>query len=101
MRERFVRIRHAMRVVFLLHGVAAIVGSIENLVREAIGHRFFTAPAGVGDDPTNSESAAPFLMNFNRNLVSRTTDAPRFNFDRGLDVIDGAFENLQRLLAGL
>src|SRR5689334_17267226 len=101
MRESFISVRHAMRVVFLLHGIAAIVGGVENLGREPIRHRFFTAPARVGDNPANSQGTAPLLMNFNRNLVSRTTNAPRFNFDRRLHVVDGAFENLQRLLARL
>src|SRR5690242_14026870 len=101
MGKRFVRVRHTMRVVFLLHGVAAIVGGIENLGRETIGHRFFTAPTRVGDNPTNSQGTAPLLVNFNWNLVGRTTNAPRLNFDRGLHVVDSAFENFQRFFARL
>src|ERR1051326_8760499 len=101
MRERFVRVRHTMCVVFLLHRVAAIVGGIENLGRETIRHRFFTAPTRVGNNPTNSQGTAPLLVNFNWNLVRRTTNAPRLNFDRGFHVVDGAFENLQWLLTGL
>src|ERR1051326_127112 len=101
MRERFVRVRHTMCVVFLLHRVAAIVGGIENLGRETIRHRFFAAPTRVGNNPTNSQGTAPLLVNFNWNLVRRTTNAPRLNFDRGFHVVDGAFENLQWLLTGL
>src|ERR1044072_8667027 len=101
MRERFVRVRHTMCVVFLLHRVAAIVGGMEKPARETIRHRFFTAPTRVGNNPTNSQGTAPLLVNFNWNLVRRTTNAPRLNFDRGFHVVDGAFENLQWLLTGL
>src|SRR4030095_8734548 len=53
MRKCLVRIRHAVRVFFLLHCVAAIVGGVENLGCEAIGHRLFTATSRIRDNPTN------------------------------------------------
>src|ERR1044072_6617852 len=90
-----------MRIVLLLHGVPAISGCLEDLGRETIRHDYFAAPTRVRDNPTNSQGAAPLRVNFNWNLVGRTTNASRLNFDRGLHVVDGAFENLQRLLAGL
>src|SRR6185503_8743150 len=101
MREGFVSVRHAVRVFLLLHRIAAVVRRVENLSRQAIGHRLFTAAAGVGDDPANCQGTAPFLVYFDRHLISRTADASRLHFDRGLHVIDRAFENFQRLFARL
>src|SRR5215216_4906359 len=101
MRKRLVRVRHAVRVFFLLHRIAAVVGRVENLGRQTIRHRLFTATAGVGDDPANCQGTAPFLVYFNRHLISRTADASRLHLDRGLHVIDRPFENFQRLFARL
>src|SRR6185369_12025084 len=74
---------------------------IEYLGRQTIGHRLFTAAAGVGDDPANCQGTAPFLVYFDRHLIRRTADASRLHFNRGLHVIDCPFENLQRLFARL
>src|SRR5688572_18345972 len=96
MGKRLIGVGHTMRVVLLLYGVATIIGGIENLGRETIGHRLFAARTRVGDNPTNSQGTAPLLVNFNRNLISRTTNASGLNFHRRLHVIDGSFENLDR-----
>src|ERR1041385_494496 len=101
MRKRLVRIRHAVRVFLLLHRVAAVVCRVENLGCQTIGHRLLAAAACVRDDPANCQGTAPFLVNFDRNLISRTANSSRFHFNRGLDVVDGALENLQWLFAGL
>jgi hypothetical protein len=69
--------------------------------RQTIGHRLFAATARVGNDPANCQGTAPFLVNFDRHLISRTANASRLHFDRRLHVVDGALENLQRLFAGL
>src|SRR5947208_9211594 len=38
MRERFVGLRHLVRVFPLLHGGAAVVGGVQQLGRELLGH---------------------------------------------------------------
>src|SRR3982751_700743 len=88
MRERFVRIRHAVRVFFLLHRIAAVVCRVENLCRQTIHHRLLTAAPRVGDDPANCQGTAPLLMHFNRNLISRSANAPRLHFNSRLHVVD-------------
>src|SRR5437588_12272444 len=101
MRECFVRISHAMRIVFLLYSVSAIVGCVEQLSREPIGHRFLAASARVSDDPANCQSAATFLMNFDWNLIRRSTYTSGLHFDRRPYVFDCALKKLQRFIAGL
>src|SRR5229473_1790036 len=101
MRECLVRIGHAMRVVLLLHRVAAIVGRVEQLSGETIGHRFLAAPARIRNYPTNSECATSLLMNFDRNLIGGSSYAPRLHFHGGTHVLDGFLKNFERLFTGL
>src|ERR1044071_10395611 len=97
MREGFIRVRHAVRVFLLLHRVTAVVCRIENLGRQTIRHRLFTAAAGIGDDPANCQGTAPFLVYFDGHLISRTATASRLYFNRGLYGISRPCENLRRL----
>ena len=101
MRKRLVGIRHSVRIFLLLDGVSAVVRCIKNLRRQAIGHRLLAATARIGNDPTNRQRAASFLVNFDRHLISRTAHSSRLNFNGWLDVVDSALENLERLFAGL
>src|SRR5262245_47006504 len=101
MRKRLVGVRHAMRIFLLLHRVTAIVGRVEQLGSQTIRHRFLAPATCKLYDPANRQSAPTFLMNFNRNLVSGSSYATRFNFDRWPNVFDCSLENLQGLLAGL
>src|SRR2546430_12475869 len=79
MRERFIRISHAMRIFFLLYGVAAIVRRVQQFCREPISHCFFATSAGIENNPTDCEGAAAFLMNFNRNLIGGSSYAARLH----------------------
>src|SRR5215213_1005654 len=101
MRECLIGVSHAVRVFLLLHRIAAVVRRVENLGRQTIHHRLFTAAAGVGDYPPNCQGTAPFLVYFDRHLIGGAADASRLHFNRGLDVIDRPFENFQRLFARL
>src|SRR5882672_1456697 len=58
MRERFIRIRHAMRVFLLLHGIAAIVRRVQQFCRKPISHCFLATPSGIENNPTDGEGAA-------------------------------------------
>ena len=55
MREGAVGVRHAVRVLALLHGVAAVVGCVEQLGREALDHGLVVAAAGSLDDPADRQ----------------------------------------------
>src|ERR1044072_3307461 len=101
MRECFVSVRHAVRVFLLLHRIAAVVCRVENLSRQTIGHRLFTAAARVGDDPANCKGTAPFLVYLDRNLICGATNASRLHSNGRLALVDSSLENLQRLFAGL
>src|SRR6266566_2645999 len=101
MRERFIRISHAMRIFFLLYGVAAIVRRVQQFCREPISHCFFATSAGIENNPADCEGAAAFLMNFNRNLIGGSSYAARLHFDSWSDVFNRPFEKLQRFVAGL
>ena len=92
MSKCLIGIRHPMRIFLLLYGVAAVIGRLEQFRRQPIGHRFFSPTAGVGYDPANRQGTAPFLVNFNRNLIGGSSDTTRLNFDGGPDIIDRALE---------
>src|SRR5215210_681842 len=81
MRESLVGLRHAVRVLFLLDRIAAIVRRVEQFSCEAVGHSLFAAPARVLHNPANGQRAATLLVNLNRHLIGRTADASRLDLD--------------------
>ncbi len=99
MRERLVGLRHAVDVLFLLDGRAAIVGGVEQLVGELIGHAFFASCAAVTDEPANGERGAPVGVHLHRHLIVRAAYAPRLHFQQRLAVLDGLLEELERFVA--
>jgi small subunit ribosomal protein S7 len=102
MRERFVRFRHAMRVFALLHGAAAQICGVEQLVGQLLFHRLAVAARPrVADEPADAERQAAVRVHFDRHLVVRSADAPRFHLEAGLHIVDGFLEGLQRIVAGL
>src|SRR2546423_194594 len=101
MGESLVGFGHAVRVLFLLHGVAAIIRSVHDFASQTVCHGLFAAPSGVRDDPANRQRAAPLLRDFYGNLVVRAADAPGFHLDRWPHVVNRALEDFQRLFARL
>src|SRR4029453_3121173 len=101
MRKRLVVIRRSVRVFLLINGVAAVVRSIKDFPRQTVGHCLLAASARVRDDPTNSQRATSFLMNFNWYLICRAADASRLHFYGRLNVVDCALKNLKWLFPGL
>src|SRR5919109_5528451 len=55
MRERLVGLRHLVRVLSFLHRHAAVVGGVEQLGRQLVGHAALGAPAGRADHPAHGE----------------------------------------------
>ena len=69
MREGPVCFRHLVGVFALLDRVAAVVGCIEQLGGEPLGHCFFVAVARGRDDPADGES---LTIKFNNGASSGT-----------------------------
>src|SRR5437667_6742059 len=77
-RERFVGLRHPVRVLALLDGATAKVCGVDELVRELLLHRLAVAArARVADDPADAERQTPVGIDLHGNLVVRSADAPR------------------------
>ena len=65
-------------------------------------HRLAVAAlAREADEPADAERQAAVRIHFDRHLVVAAADAARFDFERGLDVLDRLLEDLERVVAGL
>src|ERR1700761_5264723 len=89
--EGLVGLRHAVDVVLALVGVALLLGGIQELVGEPLGHRLLAALAGELDQPADGEGPGPAGRHLDGHLVGGAADAA------GADLQDGG----QRLDAGL
>src|SRR5438093_12988687 len=59
MRERFVGLRHLVRVFSFLHGRAAVARRVEQLGGQLVGHAPLGPPAGGADDPPHGQPRPP------------------------------------------
>src|SRR5665213_4169126 len=82
-----VGLRHAMGVFALSHGSATVFGRVHELMREAVRHGLLAALTRRIEYPAHSQCLAASGANFNGYLISRTANAARFHFYRGLDVV--------------
>src|SRR5450755_3313309 len=73
--ERLVGIGHAMRVLTLAHGGAAVFGSLHQLSCEAMRHGLLAARGGGFDDPAHRKSLAAVRAHFDRHLVGGAADS--------------------------
>src|ERR1700739_2312950 len=80
MRERLVRLRHAMHVFLLLDRSAARVGRVNQLIRELVDHRLARALPRILQQPANRQGLPSERIHFHRNLVVRAAHAPRLHF---------------------
>src|SRR3569623_2104818 len=101
MREGLVGLRHAMGVFALLHRGAAIVGGIQELGGETVGHGLLGTAAGGGDDPADRQGLGTVGADFDRHLVGRTADAAGADLEVRLHVGEGFVERLHRIALGL
>jgi hypothetical protein len=95
--EGLVGLGHLVRVFLLLHRVAAVVRGVHDLAGELLHHGLLATIAAVLDDPAHREGHAAVLTDFDGNLVGRATDAAALHLEHGLDVVEGALEDLERL----
>src|SRR5207245_4085518 len=100
-RERLVRFRHAVHIFLLLHRSAARICRIDQLIRELVYHGLASAFPRILQQPANRQRLPPERVHFHRNLIVRSTHAPRLYFQQRLHVLDGFLENLQRIVVGL
>ena len=101
MRERLIGFGHAVRVFFLLDRIAFATARREHFGGQLLGHRLLVAVARIPDEPTHGEGGPAILTDLDRHLVRGTTDAAAFDFDDGLEVVQGLLEHAYTRLAGL
>src|SRR3954470_3584585 len=99
-REGLVGLRHAVRVFTLLNRRAALVGGIEQFTGQAFRHGVFRTRTRTVDQPPNCQGLGAIRTDLDRNLVSRTTDAARPDFQMRLHVAQGIVEHLDRIGLG-
>ena len=100
-RERTVGLGHLVEILATLHGSAGVLGGIDDLLREALGHGVLLALAGEVDDPTNGERGRATGVDLHRDLIGCAADALGFDLKGGADVVHGLLEDGQGILAGL
>src|SRR5256885_2653598 len=101
MAERLVAFSHPMSLFLSLHRATGVLGSVEDLERELLGHALAAALAGKAHDPPPGERQPPVGTDLDRNLVGGAAHAPRLDLEQGRRVAHGALEHLERLLLGL
>src|SRR6267143_2052918 len=74
-REGLVRLRHLVRILALLHRVAAVVRRVHQLGGELLIHGLLAALFGVLDQPAHGERHPALLPHFHRDLVGGAADA--------------------------
>src|SRR5947208_7724236 len=113
MREGLVGLGHAVDVVLALERAALLGLRIEELAREAVGHRLLPPLARELHEPAHREGAGAGGGHLDRDLVGRTTDAAgadleyrRQRLDRRLERLDwrrarATRERLERVVRDL
>src|ERR1700730_15447099 len=99
-RESLVSFGHTMHVFFFLHGAAASIRSVNQLVSQFIDHGLARAFPRILQQPANSQRLPPERIYFHWNLVLRAAYTPRFYFQERLHVLDRLIKNLQRVVVG-
>src|SRR3954452_22601368 len=96
MREGLVGLRHAVDVVLALPGAALLLGGVEDLVGEAVGHRLLAAAAGEADQPADGERSRPTGRDLDRDLVGGAADPARTDLEHRGELLDRLLEHLDR-----
>src|SRR3546814_19287561 len=80
--------------------MAAVVRSVEQLARQARGHRRLAAVARGGYQPADRERLRAVGADFDGNLIGRTADAAAAHFDVRTDVGERFVAHADRFLLG-
>src|SRR4051812_26470961 len=97
MREGAVRLGHAVRVLALLHRIAAVLRRVHQLARKARGHRLFGAAASRGDQPADGKRLGALRADLDRDLVGRAADPAAADLDARLHIVERVMEHADRL----
>src|SRR5688572_30539681 len=97
MREGLVGLRHTVGVFALLHRGAAVVGRVQQLGTEAVGHGLLRTAAGGLDDPADRQRLSALRADLDRHLVGRAADAAGAHLEVRLHIVQGIVEGLHRV----
>ena len=97
MGEGLVGLGHLVRVVALLHRVAAVLRGVDELGGEPLAHRLLAAVARVRDEPAHRQRDAALRADLDGDLVGRATDAAALDLELRLHVVERLAEDLERL----
>src|SRR5947209_2551663 len=100
MGEGTVRFRHAVRVLALLDGIAAIVGGVHQFARKARRHRVLAARTGGGDQPADGERLGTLQPHLDRHLIGGAADAAAADLDARLHIVERVVEDADRVALG-
>src|SRR5688500_10618874 len=100
MREGAVGFRHTVRVLALLDRIAAIVGGVHELARQAAGHGVLAAAAGRADQPADRQRLGALGADLDRHLVGGTADSAAADLDARLHVVERVVEDADRIALG-
>src|SRR5690242_11128719 len=98
-RKRLVCFGHAVHFLALLYRAATPFGSLEQLGRQALAHRFFAALASRFPQPAHRERNTPYRTDLDRHLEVRATYPAALHLDHRLRVRQRLSEDFQRILA--
>src|SRR6476659_4154740 len=98
-RERLVRVGHAVRVFLLLHRVALALRRRDHLGGQLLGHRLLVAVPRIADQPAHRQRRAALRTHFHRHLVGGATEAGALHLDHGLPIGEGLLEDVHARLA--
>jgi hypothetical protein len=99
--ERAVRLGHLVSVLATLHSGTQAVRSIENLIRETVGHRVLATSLRVAGQPAERERVRAVRLHLDGHLVGAAADAARADLERGTHVVERLLEHGHGVLAGL
>src|SRR5881409_4302354 len=100
MREGAVRLRHPVRVLFLLYRLALALRGEDQLGGEPLRHVLLAARATELNQPAHAERGAPLGPDFHRHLIGRAAHAPGLHFQRRLHIRQRLLEDVHARLPG-
>src|SRR4051794_22175918 len=93
-REGLVGLGHPVDVVLALPGAALLLGGVEHLVGEPLGHGLLAPRASELHEPADREGAGAAGRYLDRNLVGRTADPARADLEDRRELLDGVVEHI-------
>src|SRR5581483_811112 len=99
--ESLVALGHPVGFFLALHRATGVLGGVENLERQLLGHTLPAPLAGKPNDPAPRQGQPAIRPDLDRHLVRRAADPPRLHLEQRRRVADRQLEHLERLLLRL